>query len=157
MSGCAWHASCNANDLRNRAGVVLDQLSNLRMGNILSFTMGEPLMNVRTLFLRFLFQSLSLSLLYFPLHFSHSSSFLFHLVFSSLSLLLCGMFCVVLCGLVLYVVWCCGVCVWLCVWLCVLGGRRRGVCIEYVSVCIFKTPSVCTFKTSSRVALKTKI
>ena len=28
-SGCAWHALCNANDWSIRAGVVLDQLSNL--------------------------------------------------------------------------------------------------------------------------------
>ena len=28
VSGCAWHATCNANVRRNRAGVVLDQLSN---------------------------------------------------------------------------------------------------------------------------------
>ena len=39
-----------------------------------------------------------------------------------------------------------------CVWFCVVcwerGAEGRGVCIELVSVCAFKTLSVCTFKTS---------
>ena len=53
------HASCNANDWRNRAGVVLDQLSNFLNGNIPRFTIGEPLVHVNSLLLSPLISSLS--------------------------------------------------------------------------------------------------
>ena len=97
-SGCAWHASCNANDLRIRAGVVLD----LKL-------------------FRFLFQSLSL--LSFPLLSSQLDLFLsLSLLFSfiSSSLLFTSVLWRVLCMCV--AVCRCFVCACLCVSLCHVSG-----------------------------------
>ena len=109
----------NANDWRNRVGVVLDQLSNFRMGKILSFTIGKPLMHVRPLSSVSPPVSPSISLLSFPLLSSHlylfsfssltiSVSLLFFSFISS-SLLFASVWCVLCCAVLCCTVLCCAV------------------------------------------------
>ena len=164
VSGCAWHASCNANDQRNRAGVVLNQLSNLRMGKILRFTIGEPLMHLRTLLsfscgFYFNLSLFSLSLfslfIFISLHLC-LSSLLFHLFFSS-SLLFAFVWRVLCCVVLCCAVLCCCVLLFvvvLCVWLCVCACLWReggGVYASNTSLCVRSKRPPCVHSERPRV------